>query len=118
MIECYQRYWKNCVNFQGRARRREFWYPLLCNYVIFMALMLLSALSNAPTILATLGTLYGLASLLPSLSVAIRRLHDLSKPGWWLLLGLVPLGGIVLLVFYCMDSAPGVNQYGLNPKYM
>ena len=61
--------------------------------------------------------IYTLAFLLPSIAVAIRRLHDTGRTGWWLLLALIPLiGAIVLIVFYCLDSQPGENEYGPNPK--
>ena len=61
--------------------------------------------------------IYYLAALIPSLAVSVRRLHDTSRSGWWLLISLVPLvGSIVLLVFYCEDSHPGTNNWGPNPK--
>ena len=61
--------------------------------------------------------LYGLAILLPGLAVAIRRLHDTGRSGWWLFISLVPLiGSFILLYFYLQNSQPGVNQYGPNPK--
>ncbi|MEF2278572.1 DUF805 domain-containing protein [Deinococcus sp. YIM 134068] len=64
-----------------------------------------------------LTVVYGLAVLLPSLAVGVRRLHDTGRPGWWLLIGLVPfVGGIVLLIFYVLDSQPGSNTWGPNPK--
>jgi uncharacterized membrane protein YhaH (DUF805 family) len=66
---------------------------------------------------AALSGIYSLAVLIPSLAVGVRRLHDTGKSGWWLLLALIPVVGvIVLLVFMCQDSNPGQNQYGPNPK--
>ena len=59
-----------------------------------------------------------LAVFLPSLGVAVRRLHDVGRSGWWILLAFTCIGGIVLIVWYCMDSQPGDNQYGPNPKGM
>jgi uncharacterized membrane protein YhaH (DUF805 family) len=60
---------------------------------------------------------YGIAVLLPCLGVCVRRLHDIGKTGWWLLICLVPIvGPIVFLVFMCLDSKPGTNEYGPNPK--
>ena len=62
-------------------------------------------------------TPYSLAVLIPSIAVSVRRLHDTDRSGWWLLIGLVPLiGAIVLLVFMVLDSKPDENQYGSNPK--
>ncbi len=114
IIECYKKYWSNYVNFNGRARRSEYWYPVLCNFVVSLAL---GILANLVSFLGILMGLFSLAVILPSLSVAVRRLHDVGKSGWWLLIVLVPLvGGVLLLIWACTDSNPGENQYGPNPK--
>jgi uncharacterized membrane protein YhaH (DUF805 family) len=64
-----------------------------------------------------LSYLVALALLLPSLAVTARRLHDTGRSGWWILIGIIPLiGAIVLLVFECQDSQPQTNQYGPSPK--
>ena len=64
-----------------------------------------------------IGALYSLGVLIPSLAVGVRRLHDTDRSGWWLLIGLIPLIGlIVLIVFFVMDSQPGQNRFGANPK--
>lgn len=64
-----------------------------------------------------LASLYSLAVFIPSLALSIRRLHDTGRSGWWLLIGLVPLiGGIWLLVLFCLDSQPETNEWGANPK--
>jgi uncharacterized membrane protein YhaH (DUF805 family) len=61
--------------------------------------------------------IFALASLIPSLSVSVRRLHDTGRSGWWLLIGLIPLVGvIILLVFFAQDSEAGANRFGANPK--
>ncbi|OPL14085.1 MAG: hypothetical protein AVO34_06205 [Firmicutes bacterium ML8_F2] len=105
--------------FQGRAHRTEYWMFTLFSVLVYIALMIIEGIlgMGSETGLGLLSTLYSLAVLLPSLGVAVRRLHDTNRSGWWLLIGLVPIvGGIVLLVFMVMDSQPGSNQYGLNPK--
>jgi uncharacterized membrane protein YhaH (DUF805 family) len=67
--------------------------------------------------LGLLGTLYSLAVLIPGIAVSVRRLHDINRSGWWLLIGLIPIiGAIILLIFTAKDSQPGENQYGPNPK--
>ncbi len=60
--------------------------------------------------------IFALALIIPSLAVTVRRLHDTNRSGWWYLITFVPLGGIVLLVFMCLDSEPGSNKWGPNPK--
>jgi uncharacterized membrane protein YhaH (DUF805 family) len=111
---------KKYAVFQGRARRKEYWYFVLANIFIMIGLVLLESLilPTAPEQkLGILTGIYSLAIFIPSLAVQVRRLHDIGRTGWWLLMSLVPLiGPIVLLVFYCTDSEPGTNQYGPNPK--
>ncbi|MDM7914552.1 MAG: DUF805 domain-containing protein [Candidatus Eisenbacteria bacterium] len=106
--------------FSGRARRKEYWYFALFNAIVCLVLMLIDRLTHTYSSTFSMGLLsgiYSLAVLIPSLAVAVRRLHDTGRTGWWLLLALVPfLGGLVILVFTVQDSRPGSNQYGANPK--
>jgi uncharacterized membrane protein YhaH (DUF805 family) len=102
------------AEFNGRARRTEFWMYALINFLIILVLQLL--MIKIP-VLGLLVLLYSLAVLVPGLAVGVRRLHDTNRSGWWLLISLVPfVGGIVLLVFMCLDGTPGDNQFGPNPK--
>ncbi len=110
---------KKYVVFSGRARRKEYWMFMLFN----MIFMCIAAIIDNITGLATdagygvFYAIYGIAVMLPSLAVSVRRLHDIGKSGWMLLIGLIPIvGGIVLLVFAIKDSQPGDNEYGANPK--
>ncbi len=113
-------YWKrvvleNYVQFSGRARRAEYWWFTLANVIVLVALMVLSSITSAFMVLYYL---YVLAILVPSLGVSVRRLHDTGKSGWFLLIALIPfIGGIVLLVFMCIDGQRGTNQYGPSEKY-
>lgn len=101
------------AGFSGRARRSEFWWFSLFAFGVYLVAGLIDVAINS----SILGLLVGLGLLLPSLAVTMRRLHDTGRSGWWLLIGLVPLvGGIVLLVFECMDSEPGANRFGPSPK--
>jgi uncharacterized membrane protein YhaH (DUF805 family) len=111
---------KKYAVFGGRARRKEYWMFVLWNLIIYVVLGFVLGIigkainSQMPMVLAYL---YALAVLIPNLAVSVRRLHDTGRSGWWLLIGLVPLvGAIVLLVFTVMDSMPGENKYGPNPK--
>jgi uncharacterized membrane protein YhaH (DUF805 family) len=113
-------YWKkvvleNYANFEGRARRSEYWWFTLANVVVFVALFILGAISNVFLILLFV---YWLALLVPSIAVAVRRLHDTDKAWYFILLGFVPfVGGIILLVLMVLDSTSGANQWGVSEKY-
>ncbi len=104
---------KKYAVFSGRARRKEYWMFFLINLIIAVVLGLIEGVLGIPGIL---GTLYSLAVLIPGIAVSVRRLHDIGKSGWWMLIAFVPvIGIIVLLVFMLLDSREE-NQYGLNPK--
>jgi len=119
---------KNYATFSGRARRSEYWYFALFNVIFAVAAMMLDkALGTNFTVETAAGpinlfygyvyVLYLLFIFLPSLAVLVRRLHDVGKSGWFVLISLIPLvGSIWILVLLCTDSIPGQNQYGLNPK--
>lgn len=104
---------KKYAVFSGRARRREFWFFVLFNFIIMIILMIIAQAINS----AILSTIYSLAVLIPSIAVTVRRLHDTNRTGWWVLIGLIPvIGFIVLLIFTVQDSQEGENQHGPNPK--
>lgn len=107
----------NWADFSGRARRSEYWYFTAAVIVVSFVIGILAAVIG-DTLGAILAGLFGLAIIVPGISVAIRRLHDTGKSGWFLLLGFIPFGGFVLLFFYLQDSAPGSNEWGPNPKGM
>jgi uncharacterized membrane protein YhaH (DUF805 family) len=103
----------NYVGFSGRARRSEYWYWVLFQVALAVVLGIIAGIIKTNI----LGMLVNLALLLPSLAVSVRRLHDIGKSGWFLLLALIPLvGAIILIVWACQDSQAGANQYGANPK--
>jgi uncharacterized membrane protein YhaH (DUF805 family) len=105
---------KKYADFSGRARRSEYWWFYLAEIIV---LVVLSVLGRAIDPLIFLYYLAILALIVPGLAVGVRRLHDTGRSGWWILIGLIPLvGAIVLLVFLVQDSNPGDNQYGPNPK--
>ena len=105
---------KKYAVFSGRARRSEYWMFTLFNVIISFVLGFIEGYMGGTGVI---GLIYTLAVLIPGLSVAVRRLHDTERSGWWLLIGFVPVVGIiVLLVFLVQDSKPGSNQYGNNPK--
>jgi uncharacterized membrane protein YhaH (DUF805 family) len=84
----------------------------LCNIIAYIVVSIVGNIIHLPFLTA----LYGLAVLLPSLAVEIRRLHDTDRSGWWILIGLVPvIGGIWLLVLLCLAGTPAANRFGPPP---
>ena len=114
-MEWYLKVLNKYAEFDGRAHRTEYWMFVLFNVLISIGLGLVGGLIGHG--LQFLSSLYALAVLVPGIAVAIRRLHDIGKSGWWLLVAFVPLiGAIILLVYFVQDSQPENNQYGPNPK--
>lgn len=111
---------KKYATFSGRSQRSEYWFFFLFYLLIVFVLAMLDVLVGTYSESGELGLFSGafvLAMLIPSLAVGVRRLHDIGRTGWWLLIGLVPIiGTIVLLVFAVTDSEPGTNAYGPDPK--
>ncbi|MGW9437039.1 DUF805 domain-containing protein [Streptomyces sp. NPDC055607] len=104
---------KKYADFQGRARRQEFWAFTLCNWIITFAVTLVDTAFGTIAI----SLVYCLAVFLPSLAVAVRRLHDTGRSGWMLLLVLVPIvGAIVFIVFAVTEGDRHPNAHGPNPK--
>jgi uncharacterized membrane protein YhaH (DUF805 family) len=111
---------KKYAVFSGRARRKEYWWFVLINLIIAFVLAGLGALTTKNGevgVFTALSGLYSLALILPSLGVMIRRLHDTNRSGWWFFISLVPfVGELILLIFLVLDSDPGTNRFGPNPK--
>lgn len=108
------------ADFSGRARRREYWMFFLISTIIAFLLGLLDGVLgwySADFSIGVLSGLYTLAVLIPGTAVTVRRLHDIGRSGWWLLIAFVPLvGAIVLFIFTVLDSQPGANRWGPNSK--
>lgn len=107
------------ATFRGRARRKEYWMFLLINLVVSVALALIDSLigSVSESGMGLLSSVYSIGVLIPSLALSVRRLHDIGRTGWWVLISIIPvIGAVVLLVFMLLDSEPGSNRYGANPK--
>ncbi len=108
------------AEFGGRARRTEFWSFVLFNFIFSLVAMALDNIfgiafcgyGNGP-----INLLYSLAVLIPSLAVSVRRLHDIGKSGWMLLVALIPIiGAIWLLILFFSEGTHAVNEYGPDPK--
>ena len=101
------------ADFNGRARRQEYWMYTLVNIIIVVVLMVLMRMVS---LLGILYAIYALGTLLPSIGVTIRRLHDIGKSGWFMLLAIVPIANFYLLYLLAQDSEAGNNSFGPNPK--
>lgn len=106
----YIKYWQNTANYTGRTRRSDYWYVFLMNFII-------SLICTITVIGSPLAVIYSFACLPPTLSLIVRRLHDLGKEWYNIFIMLIPIAGpIIMLVWLCTDSQPGANKYGENPK--
>lgn len=112
----YLKVLKQYADFNGRARRKEFWMFTLFSSLISWVIQLISSLMGVESFLY-IGYAYSLAIFIPSLAVAARRLHDVNKSEWFLLLYLLPIiGWIWLIILFCKDGDEGSNQFGSDPK--
>lgn len=110
-IESIRSGFANYATSSGRAARSEYWYWALFNLLA----SILAAIVNSLIGLGIFESLVTLALLIPSIAVAIRRLHDLDRSGWWLLIAFTGIGMIVLLVWDCIKGTPGPNRFGPDP---
>jgi len=111
---------KKYAVFSGRARRTEYWMFALFTILILFGIIILdtmTGIANKSVGFGVLTALYMVATFIPGFAVSVRRLHDIGRSAWWLLIGIVPLiGGIVLLIFTVMEGERGQNRFGANPK--
>src|SRR3954453_11932685 len=125
-MQWYLKVLKQYADFNGRARRTEFLMFVLFGAIASAILGLVDSLIGTARFIASggyfyspgvLGLIYGLAVLVPTIAVGVRRLHDTDRSGWWWLLWLIPIvGQIILIVFWALDGTPGPNRYGPDPK--
>ncbi len=114
MAEAVRSVLSQYATFSGRARRSEYWWFVLASVI---ASVVASIVDTALGV-SIVSLILTLSLLIPSLALGVRRLHDIGKSGWWILIGLIPLvGAIVLIVFFCTDSERGPNRWGPSPKY-
>ena len=111
---------KKYAVFSGRSQRKEYWYYSLFYAVLYIGLGIFDVMIgtfSASTGAGFFSGIYGLVHFIPNISVSVRRLHDTNRSGWWLLIALVPLVGIIVLIFFlASDSTAGENNFGSNPK--
>ena len=107
----------NYVNFEGRAYRTEYWLWVLFTVIGSLATGIIDAavFGYSPGGVSPLNGIFDLITLIPSLAVAARRMHDMDRTAWWLLLLLTGIGGIVLLIWFCFEGTHGPNRFGPDP---
>lgn len=112
-MDAVEHVFTNYARFEGRARRSEFWYFQLFQFIVLFGLILFSFTG----FLAVLLPIFLLGSFIPNLAVSWRRFHDVGRSGWWYFIIYVPVVGLILMIIWLtQDSQPGNNQYGPNPK--
>lgn len=118
-LKCLKQY----ADFSGRARRKEYWLFALFNFIIGFVIGFIDGALGTSIPVAGIGliglfaTIYGLAVFIPGLAVAVRRLHDIGKSGWWYFIVLIPIVGfIILLVWFCTEGKHSTNAWGPDPK--
>lgn len=128
IMKWYIKVLKNYVTFTGRARRKEFWMFFLFDFLFCIITAILDILLGTSFKQTLYGTaveyyygwiyvVYSLAVFMPGLAVSVRRLHDIGKSGWYLLISLIPIvGAIIVLVWDCKEGDKGDNKYGSDPK--
>lgn len=118
-MQWYVLAFKKYAVFDGRSRRKEYWFFCLFNLLASVALAMVDSFTgmfNAETGVGLLGALYSLAVIVPGIAVTMRRLHDTGRSGWWILLVLMPLIGVLALIFLLvLASDEGGNEYGASP---
>ncbi len=113
--EAVKSFFTRYTDFNGRSSRSEYWWAYLGIMLIFFVIGLVSGLLGETVGSAVIGIAY-LAILIPSIAIAVRRLHDVDKSGWFLLIALIPLiGGLILLYFYVQKGTDGPNRFGPDP---
>ncbi len=113
MVEAYKKFFKNYANFKGRSTVSDYWYVVLANFLIGFVLGFVGGLLGLGELVTKITSLYTLVTLIPSIAIFVRRMHDINKSGWAWLWSFVPLvGWIIVLVFLCKKSVNEGNKYG------
>ena len=111
---------KKYAVFEGRSRRKEYWFFGLFNAIFSVVLVIADVFFGTSGGVSSPGLLSGVYTLgvfLPALAVLVRRLHDTNRSGWWVLISFLPLIGVLVLLFFSLqEGQPGENQYGISPK--
>ena len=114
MIDWFVKCLKNYANFTGRARRKEYWFFALVQFILLVIAQIIDVILSTDFIFYMIAAL---ALFIPSLAAAVRRLHDIGRSGWWFLIALIPLiGTILLIVWLATETKQETNQWGQPAK--
>ncbi len=107
------------ADFNGRARRAEYWSFALMNFIIYCVIQILAHISGnlGRGVFSLLALIFCLGVLIPGIAVGVRRLHDIGASGLWILIGFIPVVNLVLIYFFAKDGESGSNRFGPSPKY-
>lgn len=103
----------NYAKFEGRSRRSEYWWWFLAYFIAYVVLIFIGGALGMGDMLAFI---FSLGVLLPSVGVSVRRFHDIGMSGWWCLIFLIPLVGLIAMIFFFIKPSQGPNQYGEGPQ--
>ena len=106
---------KNYATFSGRAPRSEYWYWAFFILILSIVPMAIDTMLFSESGYSPVGLLVSLGLLIPNISVAVRRLHDIDRTGWWFLIAFTIIGIILLIVWACTKGTDGTNGYGQDP---
>lgn len=113
MVQWYLKVVKeNYANFSGRARRSELWYFMLVNFIISAILGVIDSVTG----IGFLAAIYGLAVLVPSIAVGVRRLHDIDKETIMIILAFIPVVNFYVIYLWTIEGVRGPNKFGPDPK--
>ncbi len=110
-------YFKKYATFKGRASRSEYWWSYLLYFLVLFTLTLFDGLNEDPTTIDLGSSIIIFASLIPNIAVGARRLHDINRSGWWVLISLIPIVGFLFLLYwYVQPSDLEINRFGAPPS--
>lgn len=111
MIEAYKKFWTNYANFNGRTSLEDYWWVVLCNFIVSCIIGAFYSISN--DFGSFLSCLYGAATIVPNIAIGVRRLHDINKSGYYYFMILIPLAGPIIFLVYMLSNAINEgNIYG------
>ena len=109
---------KRYLDFSGRSSRSEYWWWALLNVIlsVFSSVLVVNAAAEYEDLAVTFYLIVNLVMFVPNLAMSVRRFHDLDRSGWWLFIGVIPLVGPIILIFwFCTKGTDGANRFGIDP---